>query len=221
MWDLHRVVCGVLNGALVTQLRMVPVHRHAGTMLSCACGQGDRARTKDRCAINWLNDLLARLPPDRARLLFPPGVWLLFALSFAVAGLLLYTRLGRYFFAWDPTSRRRACAGFRCRGSSSRSTCWAVLHRAGGADAVLATHRRRSDGRHRAGAEHHRRGGHRRREPGRRRRLGSGVHHRRPHHAGDQLGCSQMGWPNWVQEIVTGGIIVAAVALDRLRHRRA
>jgi ribose transport system permease protein len=32
-------------------------------------------------------------------------------------------------------------------------------------------------------------------------------------------GCSQMGLPNWVQEIVTGLIIVLAVALDRLRHR--
>jgi ribose/xylose/arabinose/galactoside ABC-type transport system permease subunit len=35
-----------------------------------------------------------------------------------------------------------------------------------------------------------------------------------------RAGCSQMGLPNWVQEIVTGAIIVAAVALDRLRHRR-
>jgi ribose/xylose/arabinose/galactoside ABC-type transport system permease subunit len=25
----------------------------------------------------------------------------------------------------------------------------------------------------------------------------------------------------WVQEIITGGIIVVAVALDRLRHRRS
>ena len=33
-------------------------------------------------------------------------------------------------------------------------------------------------------------------------------------------GCSQMGLPNWVQEIITGGIIVIAVALDRLRHRK-
>jgi ribose/xylose/arabinose/galactoside ABC-type transport system permease subunit len=29
-----------------------------------------------------------------------------------------------------------------------------------------------------------------------------------------------MGLPNWVQEIVTGAIIVAAVAIDRWRHRR-
>jgi sugar transport system permease protein len=36
-----------------------------------------------------------------------------------------------------------------------------------------------------------------------------------------QIGCSQKGLPNWVQQIVTGGIIVAAVALDRVRTARA
>jgi ribose/xylose/arabinose/galactoside ABC-type transport system permease subunit len=30
-----------------------------------------------------------------------------------------------------------------------------------------------------------------------------------------------MGLPNWVQEIITGAIIVVAVAVDRLRHRRS
>ena len=32
-------------------------------------------------------------------------------------------------------------------------------------------------------------------------------------------GCTQLGLDNWVQECVTGAIIVAAVALDRLRQR--
>lgn len=32
-------------------------------------------------------------------------------------------------------------------------------------------------------------------------------------------GGQQMGWPKWVQEMVIGGIIVLAVALDRWRHR--
>jgi ribose/xylose/arabinose/galactoside ABC-type transport system permease subunit len=32
-----------------------------------------------------------------------------------------------------------------------------------------------------------------------------------------KTGCTHVGMPNWVQEVVTGGIIVAAVALDRLR----
>ena len=35
-----------------------------------------------------------------------------------------------------------------------------------------------------------------------------------------QIGCSQKGLPNWVQQIVTGGIIVVAVALDRVRSTR-
>jgi ribose/xylose/arabinose/galactoside ABC-type transport system permease subunit len=35
-----------------------------------------------------------------------------------------------------------------------------------------------------------------------------------------QIGCSQKGLANWVQQIVTGGIIVAAVALDRVRSGR-
>ena len=35
-----------------------------------------------------------------------------------------------------------------------------------------------------------------------------------------QIGCSQQGLPNWVQQIVTGTIIVFAVALDQWRSRR-
>ena len=35
------------------------------------------------------------------------------------------------------------------------------------------------------------------------------------------MGGQQMGWPKWVQEMVIGGIIIVAVALDRLRHRKA
>ena len=33
-------------------------------------------------------------------------------------------------------------------------------------------------------------------------------------------GCQYMGLSNWVQEIITGSIIIAAAALDRLRHQR-
>ena len=34
-----------------------------------------------------------------------------------------------------------------------------------------------------------------------------------------KTGCTHVGLPNWVQEILTGGIIVVAVALDRFRKR--
>lgn len=33
-------------------------------------------------------------------------------------------------------------------------------------------------------------------------------------------GCTKWGIDNWVQDIVTGGIILAAVALDQVRHRK-
>jgi ribose/xylose/arabinose/galactoside ABC-type transport system permease subunit len=33
-------------------------------------------------------------------------------------------------------------------------------------------------------------------------------------------GCNQVELPNYWQEIVTGGIIIVAVLLDRLRHRQ-
>jgi ribose transport system permease protein/erythritol transport system permease protein len=35
------------------------------------------------------------------------------------------------------------------------------------------------------------------------------------------MGGQQMGWPKWVQEMVIGGIIIVAVAIDRWRHRKA
>jgi ribose transport system permease protein len=34
-----------------------------------------------------------------------------------------------------------------------------------------------------------------------------------------KTGCTHVGLPNWVQEILTGGIIVVAVAIDRFRKR--
>jgi ribose/xylose/arabinose/galactoside ABC-type transport system permease subunit len=36
-----------------------------------------------------------------------------------------------------------------------------------------------------------------------------------------QIGCAQKGYPNWVQQIVTGAIIVLAVALDRWRKGKS
>jgi ribose/xylose/arabinose/galactoside ABC-type transport system permease subunit len=36
-----------------------------------------------------------------------------------------------------------------------------------------------------------------------------------------RYGCTMVGLEAWITQIVTGGIIIAAVALDRLRHRRS
>jgi ribose transport system permease protein len=34
-------------------------------------------------------------------------------------------------------------------------------------------------------------------------------------------GCQQVGWPNYIQEIIIGAIIVVAVAIDRWRSARS
>jgi ribose/xylose/arabinose/galactoside ABC-type transport system permease subunit len=34
-----------------------------------------------------------------------------------------------------------------------------------------------------------------------------------------KTGCTHAGLSPWLQEMITGGIIVVAVALDRFRHR--
>ena len=35
-----------------------------------------------------------------------------------------------------------------------------------------------------------------------------------------RTGCQLNGWPNWVTQIVTGIVIIVAVTVDRLRHRK-
>ena len=69
----------------------------------------------------------------------------------------------------------------------------------------------------RPGAEHHRRGRDRRRQPGGRPGHGRGHAGRRAHHErACAKGCTKLGLSNWVQEIVTGGIIIAAVILEQV-----
>jgi ribose/xylose/arabinose/galactoside ABC-type transport system permease subunit len=35
-----------------------------------------------------------------------------------------------------------------------------------------------------------------------------------------KTGCTHLGLPNWVQEMITGGIILTARAIDRFRKQR-
>ena len=79
---------------------------------------------------------------------------------------------------------------------------------------------RRSDRGRRAGARRDRRRDHRRREPLGGRGTVFGTLLGATTMTVIQIGCTQKGYPNWVQQIVTGAIIVLAVALDRWRQGR-
>ena len=165
--------------------------------------------------MTWLNDLL-RVP--RGGALLPSGIWAVIVLALIVAGVLRYTRFGRHVFAIGSNERMARLCGVAI---VRTKVLVYVLTAAFAGVAGILQFSKLSVG-----------------DPtvaigleldviaaviigggsllgGRGTVLGTLI--------GAaimtiiQIGCSQKGLANWVQQIVTGGIIVAAVALDRMR----
>lgn len=216
------VACGLVTGLLITRLRVVPFIVTLGMMLLVrGAAKGLSREQKVDAPETWLNELLASLPDERRWQLVPPGVWLLAAMAVLTAGLLRYTRLGRHTVAIGSNALTARLCGVPVERTQ------VVLYGLAGAFTGLAGVMQFSrltvgdptvavgleldviaavviGGASLAGGEGS--------------VLGSLV--------GALImsvirsGCAQMQMPNWVQEIITGAIIVAAVALDRWRHRR-
>ena len=215
-------LCGLANGWLITRLKVVPFIVTLGSLLVVrGAAKGIAREQKFDAPLTWLNDLLAALRPDQSWMIVPPGVWLTLLLSLAVWGVLRYSRLGRHVFAVGsneltarlcgvPVERVKVLvyalaagfAGLAGLMQFSRLTVGDPTVAIGlELDVIAAVV---IGGGSLSGGEGS--------------VLGTIV--------GALImtvirsGCSQMGLPNWVQEIVTGSVIVAAVALDRLRHRK-
>jgi ribose/xylose/arabinose/galactoside ABC-type transport system permease subunit len=213
--------CGLVTGLLVTRLRVVPFIVTLGMMLlvrGAAKGLAEERRIE--APASWLNGLLrARGPGDW--LLLPPGVWLLLLLALLVAGLLHFTRFGRHLLAIGSNERTARLCGVavdRCK-----VAVYALAAALAGLAGVMQFAKLSvGDPTVAVGLE-----------------LdviaaviigGGSLLGGRGTVAGTlvgallmtviQIGCSQKGLPNWVQQIVTGGVIVAAVALDRWRQGR-
>ena len=212
-------LCGLVNGLLITQLRVVPFIVTLGTMLvirGAAKGFGEERRIE--APATWLNDLLRAMRSE----VLPPGIWAVIALSLIVAGLLRYTRFGRHTFAIGSNERMaRLCGVAITRTKISIYTVSGAL--TGFAGLLMFSKLSVGDPTVAIGLE-----------------LdviaaviigGGSLSGGRGTVAGTligaaimtviQIGCSQKGLANWVQQIVTGGIIVAAVALDRIRSAHA
>ena len=215
-------LCGLVNGVLITRLKVVPFIVTLGMLLVVrGAAKGVAREQKIDAPLSWLNDLLSALGPEERWMVVPPGVWMMIALALVVAALLRYTRLGRHTFAIGSNEMTaRLCgvavervkvliytiaagfAGLAGLMQFSRLTVGDPTVAIGlELDVIAAVV---IGGGSLSGGEGS--------------VLGSIV--------GALImtvirsGCSQMGLPNWVQEMVTGAVIVAAVALDRLRHRR-
>jgi len=211
--------CGLLNGLLITRLRMVPFIVTLGMMIlvrGAAKGLADERRIE--APVTWLNDLLRALGRGESGIV-PPGIWLLGGLALLVAFTLRYTRFGRHLFAIGSNERTARLCGVPV--NRVKLVVYMLAAMLAGVAGVLQFSRLSvGDPTVAFGLE-----------------LaviaaviigGGSLLGGRGTVAGTILGattmaviaigCAQQGLPNWVQEIVTGGIIVLAVALDRWRE---
>ncbi len=216
---------GLVNGLLITRLRVVPFIVTLGMMLvvrGTAKGIGRNQKIDvDPELLRWLEDLLASVGGEQGWMLLPPGVWLLIVLAVVMAAVLRYTRLGRHTFAIGSNEQTARLCGVAVERVK------VLVFTLGGAFAGLAGLMQFSrltvgDPTVAIGLELDViaavviGGG----------SLGGGEGSILGTMVGALImtviasGCTQMGLPNWVQEIITGAIIIVAVALDRLRHRR-
>ena len=209
--------CGLVNGVLITRLRVVPFIVTLGTMLvvrGAAKGLAEERRIE--APITWLNDLLRS---ETGRLLVPPGIWTLLVVALLIGGLLGYTRFGRHVFAIGSNERMaRLCGVAIERTKIAVYTLGAAL--AGMAGLLQFSKLSVGDPTVAIGLELDViaaviiGGGSL--SGGRGTVLGTVLGATTM--AVIQIGCAQRGFPNWVQQIVTGVIIVLAVALDRWRE---
>lgn len=211
---------GAANGILITALRVVPFIVTLG-MLGMARGVAKWLAHEQTVNVpaTWVNDLLVTLPHP-AWLVFPAGVWLTLALAVLVAFVLARTVFGRRMFALGSNeAAARACGIDTGR---LRIATYAAAGLLFGVAGVLQMSRlRQGDPTVANGTE-----------------LdiiaavvigGGSLNGGEGSIAGSLIGalvmsflrngCQQMGWPNYIQEIIIGAIVVAAVALDRTRAR--
>jgi len=210
-------VCGAFSGLLITRLRLLPFVVTLGLMGALrGAAKGLAHEQPIYPDETWLNTLL-RLGRHGG---LPIGVWLVIALAVVVAAALRYTRFGRHVFAVGSSEATARLCGVPVERVKLLvyilGACFAgiggVLQFAylTGGDPTTAVGLELNviaavviGGASLAGGE-------------------GSV-------AGTLVGalimsvvangCTKLGLSNWVQEIVTGGIIIVAVLLDYMRRR--
>ena len=219
---LAGALTGLTSGTLITRLKVAPFIVTLGMLLLVrGVAKGLAKEQKVDAPLTWLVELLASLPPERSWMLVPPGVWMLALLALATAVVLRYTRLGAHIFSIGSNEKTARLCGVHVE--RVKVTVYTLTGALAGLTGVLQFSRLTvGDPTVAVGLELD--------------VIAAVVIGGGSLSGGEgtvtgtlvgafimtviRAGTSQMGLPNWVQEIVTGTIIVAAVAIDRWRHRR-
>lgn len=215
-------VIGLANGLLVTRLSVSPFIVTLGSLLIVrGAAKGLANEQKIDAPLTWLTQLLAKLPSHQKWMLLPIGVWMTVIVALLGGLLLRKTTFGRkiiavgsneratFYAGIDPKTVRLwvfsaagVCAGLAGLLQFSRLTVGDPTVAVGlELDVIAAVVI--------GGASLS--GGH-----------GSitGSLIGAVMMATIRAGCSQMGLANWIQEIITGALIMTAVALDRARSTK-
>ena len=214
-------LAGLLNGALVVLLRITPFIVTLGTMsLLRGLAKGIAHEQKIDARTTGLSDLMV-LGSDHRWQLFPAGVWLALGVAVFAWVLLGYTRFGRHLVACGSNAATARLCGIPV----SRVTVLVYIVAGvltGLAGVLEFSTLTVGDPTDSVGLEL---------EVIAAVVIGGGSL------SGGQgsifgtllgallltfigTGCTHVGLPNWIQEILTGIIIVVAMGLDRLRHKR-
>jgi ribose transport system permease protein len=213
---------GIVNGLLITRLKVVPFIATLG-MLGVARGTAKWFAGQQTVNVpeTWVNNLLVTFPKP-AWLLVAPGVWVTIVLAVAAAVVLRNTVFGRRVFALGSNELAARACGI----ATNRLKIW-IYGLAGllfGLAGVMQMSRlRQGDPTVAAGSELD--------------IIAAVVIGGGSLSGGEgsifgaligalimaflRNGCQQIGWPNYIQEIIIGSIIVIAVAIDRWRTSRA
>jgi ribose transport system permease protein len=211
-------VIGLVNGLAITRLKVIPFIATLG-MLGVA--RGVAKWVADQQTVNipetWINELAVTFPRPEW-LIVAPGVWLTVILAVVAALVLRRTVFGRRVFAIGSNEAAARACGIPV----DRMKIW-IYGLAGllfGLSGVMQMSRlRQGDPTVAIGTELDViaavviGGG----------SLNGGVGTILGSMIGASImavlrnGSQQMGWPNYIQEIIIGAIIVAAVAVDRVR----
>jgi len=212
---------GLANGLSITRLRVVPFIATLG-MLGIARGLAKWLASEQTVNVpaTWVNELAVTFPRP-GWIVLAPGVWITLLLAIAIAGVLRSTVFGRHVFALGSNEAAARACGI----ATDRLKLW-IYGIAGlfiGLAGVMQMSRlRQGDPTVAIGAELDIIAaaviGGASLKGGQGTILGSMVGALIM--AALRNGCQQMGWPNYIQEMIIGAIIIVAVAIDRLRHKR-